>query len=311
MCSLRVSDLSLISTMQSSVTNNRDAYSKIMLQLSTGQKYLTRSENVSETQEASLLSISASKYNQWVTNLNQAKTWEQITDSSNQQVLDIMQQMSALLVEANTQINSPSDLATIATEINEIIESLVDLGNTTYSGVNLYAGTGTCSETFSVTYDVDGNIDTVTYNGSGTQRSISTAETSTISYGTLGSSMFDFQYTDKDGNVKNVDVFASLISLRDDLSNGIVNSDTLKDLEAAVDNTIACTVRTTSSQNRIDNSISGLKSLSQVTSNTVSDLLNVDEAEAITEFYAVEASLQAALEMVGRVNQMSIVNYIK
>ncbi len=311
MCAMRVSDLTMLSTMQSSVANNREEYSNVMLQISTGSNYLNRSDNVSETEQAALLQISEDKYNQWIENLETAETWEEITDSSNQEILDIMQEISSIITEANSEVNSDSDLESLATEVYEYIEALIDLGNTTYNGSNIYAGTGSCDETFtSYDDDSDGIIDRVEYNGSSTQRKVSSSESSTISYGTLGTDLFEFEYTDDSGTTSTVDVFDELISLYNDLMSGTVDEDNLEKLEAAVDNVTAATVVTTSNENRIASAIDNLESLVTVTETNISEILDVDETEAITQYYAIEAALEAALEMISRINDMSILNYI-
>ncbi|OGV52893.1 MAG: hypothetical protein A2017_17180 [Lentisphaerae bacterium GWF2_44_16] len=316
----RISDTNLTSILLDKLNDTNTKYSELELKVSSGKKYLSCSENPSATANATTISNSSDKNSRWLNNVDDATTYETATDSALQEIVEAMQDTSALCVKMNGGINDTSDYQSMAEEFDSILENLVDLGNSKYNGVELFAGVSTGSNPFTVTRDVDGNITDVSFLNGGTtsQRSVSISESSDISYGTLGDSLFEFSHLENTGTEEtpvwvNVDVniFDTLISIRDSLNGGTLPADIYTDrISAGVDNVVAKEVSCGSSQKRLESISSSLTSTGNVLTNNLSSVTELDSAEAITELSKLQVSLTASYKIIAAMNSMSIVNYI-
>lgn len=318
--SARISDTNLTSILLDKLNETTAKYSELELKISSGKKYLSCSENPSETARATTISNSSTKNSRWLNNVDDAATYETATDSSLQEIVNAMQDASALCVEMNSGINDTSDYTSLAEEFNSILENLVDLGNSKYNGIELFAGVSTGTNPFTVTRDTDGNISTVSFLNGGTtsQRSVSISESSDISYGTLGNELFEFSHLENTGTEEtpvwtdvDVNIFDTLISIRDSLNNGTLPDDIYTDrISAGVDNTVAKEVSCGSSQSRLLSISSSLTSTNNVLTSNLLSVTELDSAKAITELSKLEVSLTASYQVIAAMNSMSIVNYI-
>lgn len=323
MYEMRMPSITVSSTMQSAVSKNRLEYTRKMLQVSTGQKYVSRSEDPVDTQEMASLQIKGAQSARWVKNLDYASSWAQTTDATVQRVIDVMQRVNELIVQANSGINDSTSRSNIATELNSIIGTLVQLGNTKYDGESVFSGTATCADPFVATYDADDNVTSVAFLGvtdpllsaNTESRKIAVSDSSTASYDILGegvNSLFKFVYDNKDGTSSEVRLFDELIKLREQLQNTSETPDDVvcAKIQAGLDNVIERSVDSGAMQTKFKTLKSTLSAVSEQTANRLSELGSVDEATAISELYLVQSALQASLQMINKINDMSIVNYI-
>jgi flagellin-like hook-associated protein FlgL len=245
-----------------------------------------------------------------------------------------MQRMNEVAVKINDGTNA-AERKTIATEVDAVIESLVKDANSKYTGRYLFGGVGGTNmsglEPFAVTRDASGKISGVTYEGSTERREVQISESSSTYYGLVGEGtampsanedigIFKFtNYEDISAegdppNFQNVEVriFDTLITLRDNLQ-----AEDFTDLEselgrvqASVDHVITKVIDNATSQQkfeRIEKNVDALES-SQVS--RLSDLEDLDMAVAFNNLTLMQTNLQASLQMITRMNAMSIVNYI-
>ncbi len=113
------------------------------------------------------------------------------------------------------------------------------------------------------------------------------------------------------GDDDEVNIFDALIDLRDSLATGNVPPDAiLKPIEDINDHVIGRLVESTVNQKKI-NGMEELVNVSEVSSqNRLGKIEDLDVALAISQMAALEASFQASLQMVMRVNSMQLINFI-
>ncbi len=333
MYEVRMPNLTVTERLNSNVASNLADYTRKMLQVSSGQLYSSRSENTVATSEAASLNISASQLESWQSNMDAADSWETITDSNVQTILDTMQRLNEIITEANSTINTAStaDRAGFVEEINSILESLVQSGNARYQGNSIFAGTATCDDPFTVDRDANGNITTVYFLGSDdvtvtpatSLRKVSSGDGTYYEMGLLGegASPSLFRYithenlgTDAAPNWQDVDVrlFDELITFRDTLADATQELDetNLTRLQAALDNVTSCSVTVSTNLTTVSQIKENLTNVYEVTVNQASALTDVDASVAITELYTIQTALQASMKMINKINDMSILNYI-
>lgn len=441
---MRIANNTLVAEIERYLNYNRNEVSEKYVQISSGKKYLKRSDDPVATYEIANIEARNDRSDQWEQNLKRAISWEMASEARLDNVLTAMQRCRELMVESNSGTLNPGDQQNISVEINEMIESLVSELNSDFAGTPMYAGagirpsghvghwneatfgsppsagdpsmpvdwedlteaqyntwhteqcTGTATawtatsltdgggtidwsnldltgakiritggtgagqvreitsstndtvnvsenwttmpdgtstfeiidfspgwvdpsgKTFSATRDSEGNIITVTYNGSDNSRKIQVSDYKTTSdYGTVGSDIVNFESLEKnptpppDWVYNDVNMFDTLIKLREDLSDGNTASDTMvKRNERALDNIVTQVVTNGVSQNKLELMAKNVEISQESGNNWLSELGSLDVAEAITNLNEMEAALQASLQMVPRMNSMRIVDFI-
>jgi flagellar hook-associated protein 3 FlgL len=320
----RIPDISMLSTMQDTIAKNQNDYSELQIKIAQGKKYLKRSEDTIATNEAAVINIDITQSEKWKTNIDTVVSWEQTTEGALDTILDNMQRVNELIIQGNSTVNA-EEYDNIAAELNEIIEALVDLGNSKYLGTSIFAGKSTqegVDPFVGTDTNADGMIDQVVFNGgvATEQREIATSDTATASYGVVGgldydNSLFDFKsYEETSPGVwadVNVSSFETLIQVRDDLLSATGISDQLfQRAQRAVDNVVDRVVDNSASQKKMESLGQNITSAISVSTNRLSEVEDLDVAAAATNLASVESTLEASLQMAARLNQLSIINYI-
>jgi len=81
-----------------------------------------------------------SRINQYGTNINHSQTWLQATESSLQSVQELITRAKILANQMSTETYNATDRANAAEEVQNIIEQLVQLGNTQVNGRYIFSG---------------------------------------------------------------------------------------------------------------------------------------------------------------------------
>ncbi len=301
---IRISNNAILHSLQGSLRNHQGKYSQQQERIAQGKTYLKRSENPSENDEIARLKNENKKVSRWDKNASMALNWEQATESRVDSTLNYMQRIKELLIEGSNDALSSNDRANIATEVDGILEGLLQEGNSEFLGVYLFGGVETGSMPFTPTRDGDNRITAMTYNGSTSNRSIQISENSTTTeYGLTGADLFN----PSGGS----DIFGEIITLRDSLLAGSYPASTnATNLEIGIDQVIGTVINNTVSQKKLTNFQNNMNSLIQSGINRLDQIESLDMAEAISNLSSMEMAYQASLQMVGRMNQLSLINFI-
>lgn len=343
--SIRPSTLIMQNQMQSAIFDNRDAYNKLSSKISSGQNYLTRSENPIATNEAATIKQNVSTNAQWADNVEYADNWETVTNSYLQNILDVLHRSNEIVTEANNTINQPNGWGNLATELDTQLDSLLSNANSRYMGISIFAGTKTSDgiDPYTATRDATSNkITSIDFlagftDKTTTFRTIQIGEYTTSSYGALGSgnyerSVFQTNYIGDDGVKANFDTFQTLIDLRKYLDGETASIDRslymegealpadvtdkqlfdriLRRVQKGLDNVIERVVDSGSNQSKFESLDASVSAIGTAAEKRLSKLEDIDVAKAATDLSTVEASLQASLQLATKITDLSIVNYI-
>lgn len=196
----------------------------------------------------------------------------------------------------------PESLLAYSAEVNQLIEQLLQVGNTRLGTDYLFAGTAVDAPPFSVTRDADGNITAATYDGNTDQASIPLSEVASVSPFSSGAT-----------NESVRDLLNQLVGLRDAFiandSAGIAAAQTaLIDGEDALVSALANTgaVQMRIEVNRAQQQARGDSLVSLVSSETSADL-----PDTIVRLNQSQLAYQAALQSAASIMKISLLDYIK
>ncbi len=188
MLSLQTNSLSLFS--QNAMTVNQQNVANDVQQLSSGYRINTAANDPAGLQDATLMQAQVNGLNQGVMNANDAASMAQTASGALTSVVNMLQQMRTMAVEANNTTTSSADAANLNQEFQALSSEIGSIvSQTQFNGITLF-GTGS---TFSAaSFQVGANSgDIITINtASNTLNSsdaLSTAIGSTLTAGSSGS----------------------------------------------------------------------------------------------------------------------------
>jgi flagellar hook-associated protein 3 FlgL len=154
-------------------------------QLSTGLKVQNAADDPTGMTTVNQLNTEISASTQYVTNSNAAQTNLQLEESALSNASNIMQNANTLAVEANDSSLTAAQRGDIATQLQQDLNQLVAIGNTTDStGAYLFGGIANSSAPFSQSNN------NITYNGSTQVNQVQISSNQSISAGDSGFGAF-------------------------------------------------------------------------------------------------------------------------
>ncbi|MGB6451263.1 MAG: flagellar hook-associated protein FlgL [Steroidobacteraceae bacterium] len=179
----------------SSVTFQNDALADIQAletdmsqtqnQLSTGLQLQNAADNPVAMSEVNQLNVQLSASQQYVTNGNSASSNLTLEEQALTNATNVLQSAQSLATEANNGALTSTDRQDIATELEQQLQQLVSISNSTDTNGNyLFAGEASGTQPFAQ------SASSVTYSGSDAVSQIEIAPGQFISSGDAGSSVF-------------------------------------------------------------------------------------------------------------------------
>lgn len=155
----RVTSSSVNSTLASQINNKYSDYAKLTEQLSTGKRV---NSLMDDTIESINIINSTRRLNRiGVMSANISSIKNEIKDSSEtiDKAISKAQRAKDLATTAANGTSTRSTIEASLTELDKLIETMIDLANTNYNGNHLFAGTNTKTPPYTIEYgiDADGN----------------------------------------------------------------------------------------------------------------------------------------------------------
>ncbi|MBI1319551.1 MAG: flagellar hook-associated protein 3 [Candidatus Hydrogenedens sp.] len=276
-------------------------------QLATGFKVNRPSDDPLAIRRAVSAKIEVGKNDQYLSNISSAGPQLLETETSILTVVDVIQRVKELSLQANNTTNGQDQLDQIANEVNQLLEQLLVQGNTVTNDRYVFAGTRTQTQPFVAARDANGDITAVTYAGNDDTFNVEISEGITVPANLPGSDVFLSTSADT------VDVYQLLIDTRDAMRTGnFPGIDSAIDrLDTAQDQMLVQVSRLGALQSRLQRSDTNLRDVSIQLEQVVSDNLDADFAEVALNLNAQSNAFQAALNAGSRVIQASLLDFLR
>ncbi|MGH8549221.1 MAG: flagellar hook-associated protein FlgL [Methylococcales bacterium] len=284
------------------ITDQQARLSKTQLQLSSGLKISTPSDNPVDSTRILDFNQSIASLQQFSSNINVAQSRLSFEENTLTQATDSLQRLRELAVQgANATLNA-SDRASIESEARQILDELLGLSNTqNANGEYLFSGFRTNTQPFTGTSTTPpGGF---TYNGDSNQRFLQIGSTRQVADGDAGLSVFG-------DPAAGTSVFDAVAKFADNLgantpdTNDIAAIDSALQRIDAVRSTIGARLNTLDQQKNLnDGTVLDIRS-------ALSDVQDLDYAEAISRLNLQSTVLQAAQQAYVRVQGLSLFNYL-
>lgn len=292
---MRVTFNMIANNVLKNLSSNLTRLEKLQNQLSSGKKIIKPSDDPVSTSRLIELKSTLNANKQYSRNIDFLKTELNVADKALQDISSTLTRVKKLAVRGANETLSEENRNAIAEEVDQLIDHLIQIGNTNVSGRYIFGG----YKTSEAPLEKSGNA--VLYKGDGNLRSVEVSNNVLINASPTGKSLF-------------VDsgMFDTLVLLRDALLGGNISqiTETIDKIDAISD--------------RVSSELSGLGArLSRVelTSDLLSekytkyaDLLSKQEdieiEEVVLKLYAQQNVYQASLISASRALQPSLINYL-
>lgn len=295
---LRVSAQSQVTNQIAYLQTAQSQMDKVQEELSTNRKINQASD---DPQGASL----ALGYRQQIAfeaqmrrNIDGGVSFLNASDAALSSANDALQRVRELAVQGANGTNSQQGRDAMSVEVDQLLQEMVQIGNSSFNGTYLFAGNKTGAPAFTTT-SVGGQITAVTYAGDQGQRVRQISKQSSAAVNVSGTTAFGATFND-------------LIELRDNLKNNpdLVNQ-SLGKLDSDLNTVLTARADIGSRTNMLqdvsarslatDTNLQGLKS----------NIEEIDVSQTVVELTAKSNQLQAALGAIGKTINMSLLSYIQ
>jgi flagellar hook-associated protein 3 FlgL len=297
------------------ISNAFENVVRLQEQLTTGKQINRPSDDPAGMQQILRFNSTIQENAQYVKNIDRSKGRLQAASTTLQQVEDMLTEMRDLALSASSVTTSSAERNAYATQVDLMLDHLVNLVNTRYEGKFLFGGTQTVSgglplsAPFNLQYDSNGVVSGVAANPRGINELVFINVTRGVrdSINISGSAPFQ-----PNGYKGTGDMFDSLIRLRDALKNN--NPDAIKGLQNELTGVIMqVTEQDTvvgAKINRMEVSQTTLKALAVDEKAQKSAVEDIDYAKLMIEFSTAQTLLNATLSATSTVLQNSLMNFI-
>ena len=294
-------------TSQMSVVQNRLATSQA--QLAQGKQVVTPSDAPDQASTIARLKGILAKHDSYTRAVNSTQTRFQSEEVALQNVSDGLVRMRELVSQAASDTMGPTDRKALATELAGLRDQIMSLANTQdTSGAYIFAGSRVREPAFAM--DSSG---TLTYQGDETTIDILVGDQRTIKVNRSGSDVFQrVVRTDVLGNPYGVGFFQSL----DDMVNAVSNSDNagisqaIKEVDQLQGGIAMALAQIGTDMNVLDAQQTVLEETTLRLKTTLSNVEDLDYAEAITKMNKEMLALEAAQSSFAKISQLNLFNYI-
>lgn len=249
--------------------------------------------------------------------VNVGEAWTNISTAAIDSAIDTLKRVNEIAISAADGTKSAADRIAMAEEIEQLIEHMVQIANTTNGYRFIFSGSKTNTPPFDVERDVNtGRVTGVFYQGDSFIRKVKSKDDGLTPLNIVGSNAGDptmkgaFVDTTSD-----TDSFSALIQLRDKLlENDIIGisgaGGILQELDSAASNMIASQVRLGGAQERLELDRDRIIQQNSSVRQFLSEVEDADVAQLILELNNVQNVYEAALASGGRLIQSGLLNYI-
>lgn len=272
-------------------------------QLATGYRVNRPSDDPIDARRAVNIKIEIAQLTQFLGNITDARPQLDDTETALQNTVDVLQRVRELTVQGSNGTNSQEQLDAIATEINQLLEETLVLSNSQSVGRYIFSGTRTKTIAFAETR-VAGEIATVTYQGNLEAINIAISESAQVKINVDGQSAFQ----------GGTDIFATLISIRDELRAGnqaSLSTTRLAEVDGAIEQLLLRQADLGANSNRLDRVIGVTEDGVVSQQILLSEKIETDFADATLRYNNSLNALQAALNASARVLQPTLLDFIR
>ncbi|QDS37394.1 flagellar hook-associated protein FlgL [Brevibacillus brevis] len=298
---VRVTQNMLNSNMLRNLHNSMRNMDRLQDQLASGKKIAKPSDDPVVAARGMFYRSSLMENEQYTRNVDEAKSWLDMTDSTMDEVGNVMKRIKELLIYSADGAISPEDLKTMGSEIQELKNHLGTLANQQINGKYIFAGTDTNKAPYDAAAN-GGKGDFVNTNSS--QINLEVSQNVFVTSNVNAQNIFNFP-----DNANNM--FKLLDNVITELSNGRSAAQFQSKMDQQFDKLLAERASLGASVNRVELIAERLKTQEVSISELMSRNEDANMAEVMTNIKTQESVHSAALGSGARIIQPTLLDFLR
>ncbi|MBM7866666.1 flagellar hook-associated protein FlgL [Heliobacterium gestii] len=238
--------------------------------------------------------------NKYLDNATEAGTWLDNTDTALNEVTSVIHRVRTLMEEANTDTATAESRQAIAEEVDQLVDHVSQIANTTVGGRYIFGGTNTGNPPAVV-----GGTGFYTWNGNDGEIAVEIDAKATVAINSIGKRIFADSSTGANDGLLNF-----LKSVSNTLKTG-AQANNLGQLDKLADKVLEQQASVGARENRIEFTNNRLQNFKLTMTNTLAQVEDADMAQVITDFKTQESVYRSALSTGARVLQPSLVDFLR
>jgi flagellar hook-associated protein 3 FlgL len=295
---MRVTDKVRFDVFKNNLSSMKETIDKTQTRIASGKKILTPSDDPVAASIGIELGAEKSINDRYEKNLEKLKTVGGFYDTSINSVSDLLTRAKEISITQASDTMDASTRLSANEEIKGIIEQLVTIGNTKVGNNYIFGGKKSDIKPFTI----DANYN-VTFNGSSDVDTIYIDKGTKEDAGISGDSVF----------ISGTNIFTVLKDFSDALDGNDLTG--IKDAIDNVDNSLEKTqtnlARAGTYMSRVENYIGYKETRDLNITEYLSQITDIDMTQAVTDFNSLSTAYEAMLYSMAKVQNLTILNYMK
>ncbi|MFD0696236.1 flagellar hook-associated protein FlgL [Paenibacillus sp. GCM10027628] len=296
---LRVTQGMMNMNLMRNLNSNLQRMDDLQAQLSSGRKINKPSDDPVGLSYTLRYQSEYGQNEQYVENLASAKSWMDNTDSTLDKANQVLQRMRELTVQASNGSNSQDALNSISSEVSQLSNELVSIGNTQFNGKYIFNG----QQTDVMPYSNPNAAETVDVENSKIQFGIGTGVTLPINV--TGDQVFG-NSTDTD----NVFAIAKQLVATLQTNNPSAISNMLGPIDSRMTKFLSVRAEVGAKMNRIDFADNRTQDTSVNLQSLISKTSDADIAGTLTNLKTAQNVYQASLSVGAKIIPLSLIDFL-
>jgi flagellar hook-associated protein 3 FlgL len=278
---------------------------KTQRKLSSGKELMRPSDDPYGASRALTMRSSLEGSRQYQRNVGEAIGWQEVTDVALSKMSDTVMRVRELVVQGASDSAGKTAREAISAEIDQLVESLKQEANASYSGRYVFSGTATNTRPYTI-----GGVDTFAGNTAAVAREIGpgvSVQVNVVAQDVLGNGQGA-----ADGLLLDV-----IRDVTDHLRSGTVTdmntlrTTDLKALTTALDELSKIRATVGATTNRLETADARLQEVEESTTKLLSDVEDADMAKTMVEFSMQQSVYQSALQSGANIVQASLLDFLR
>jgi len=311
---MRVTSNTFPNTLREQLTRLNQRQSRLQNQAATGQLLTLPEDNPSAMRRVLDMQNESGSVAQYRSNIARHQELANATFSNLKGLRSLVDRAGEIATLAGG-VQPGRDLKLYATEVNGLIEQALQIGNSQNRGDYLFAGTRADQPAFVATRDANGNVTSVTYQGSADVASSEISDRFEVSaqvpgVNNTGAGVRGLVSDSRSG----ADLFNHLLALRDRLEAGdatAISASSLDELRTDEEHLLVHMGANGAIQARLETTESLLKDRAASIEALVSKESDADLAQTLVRLSEIQTAYQAALQSGGSILNRSLLDYIR
>lgn len=306
---MRISTTQMQDRSVATMLDRQAELSKTQQQVASGKRILSPSDDVLGTTQVLALQELIATHKQFDENANAAEARINQEEASLTSTIDALQRVRDLAIQANGSSMTAEGRASIAVEIRAILDNVRSIANTAdANGEYLFSGFNVDTVPFTETEVPPGSgLYTYAYTGDSGQRTVKIGESRFMPVGDPGQDVF-MDVPESGGGTRNV--FDTIEQFALDLEANTVTAPIIDDMSLAMRHIGSFRSKTGARLNAIDAHRALNDDIVFQGEKTLSQIQDLDYAEAASRLNLQLTGLQAAQQSFARIQNLSLFNFL-